>query len=122
MVEQNNATRLRMNADMADSSNLVKHMLIKAEDVRILGGMKAMRRTYRQLYDLNMWVGGYVGMPGRQSWLGLWYVSICMAVCMGGGRVCMCMCLLVVFKNNHNVRPSQRGGGGAGTAQQHPIM
>ena len=85
MVEQNNATRLRMNADMADSSNLVKHMLIKAEDVRILGGMKAMRRTYRQLYDLNMLVGGYVGMPGRQSWLGLWYVSICMAVCMGGG-------------------------------------
>jgi len=42
-----------MNADMADSSNLVKQLLVKAEDSRILGDMKAMRKYYRQLYDLN---------------------------------------------------------------------
>lgn len=42
-----------MNADMADSSNMVKQLLIKAEDARILGDMKAMRKYYRQLYDLN---------------------------------------------------------------------
>jgi len=52
-VEEYNATRLKMNADMADTSNLVKQLLIKAEDVRILGDMKTMRKYYRQLYDLN---------------------------------------------------------------------
>lgn len=52
-VEEFNQTRLRMNADMADSSNLIKQLLIKAEDARILGDMKAMRKYYRQLYDLN---------------------------------------------------------------------
>lgn len=44
---------MRMNADMADSSNLIKALLIKAEDARILGDMKAMKKYYRQLYDLN---------------------------------------------------------------------
>ncbi|KAG1676464.1 hypothetical protein FOA52_002284 [Chlamydomonas sp. UWO 241] len=53
-VEEYNATRLRMNADMADSSNLVKQLLIKAEDARILGDMKSMRRYYRSLHDLNL--------------------------------------------------------------------
>eukprot|EP00798_Chlamydomonas_sp_ICE-L_P005960 gene5960-33535_t len=52
-VEEYNTTRLKMNADMADSSNLVKHLLIKAEDVRILGDMTGMRKHYRQLHDLN---------------------------------------------------------------------
>lgn len=52
-VEEFNATRLKMNADMAESSNLIKTLLIKAEDARILGDMKAMRKYYRQLYDLN---------------------------------------------------------------------
>lgn len=42
-----------MNADMADSSNLLKSLLIKAEDVRIMGDMAAMRKYYRQLFDLN---------------------------------------------------------------------
>lgn len=52
-VEDYNATRLKLTADMADSSNLVKALVIKAEDARILGDMKAMRKYYRQLYDLN---------------------------------------------------------------------
>ena len=38
---------------MAESSNLIKTLLIKAEDARILGDMKSMRKYYRQLYDLN---------------------------------------------------------------------
>lgn len=52
-MEEHNDTRMRMNADMADSSNLVKQLLIKAEDVRILGDMKNMRRAYKKLFDLN---------------------------------------------------------------------
>ncbi len=42
-----------MNADMADSSNLVKALLIRAEDMRILGDMQAMRRHYKRLNDVN---------------------------------------------------------------------
>ncbi|MEW5314625.1 MAG: hypothetical protein WDW38_006104 [Sanguina aurantia] len=52
-VDEHNLTRLRMNADMADSSNLIKTLLIRAEDVRILGDMKSMKKFYRQLFDLN---------------------------------------------------------------------
>jgi Bardet-Biedl syndrome 2 protein len=77
-VEEHNSTRLKLNADMADSSNLVKQLLIKggcqqrapschgvgpvwclclglcaAEDARILGDMAAMRRHYKRLNDLN---------------------------------------------------------------------
>ncbi|PNW81715.1 hypothetical protein CHLRE_06g257250v5 [Chlamydomonas reinhardtii] len=52
-VDEHNITRLRMNADMADASNAVKQLIIKAEDARILGDMKAMRKYYRQLADMN---------------------------------------------------------------------
>nr|BCL66158.1 Bardet-Biedl syndrome 2 protein [Volvox reticuliferus] len=52
-VDEHNITRLRMNADMADSSNVIKQLIIKAEDARILGDMRAMRKYYRQLADLN---------------------------------------------------------------------
>jgi hypothetical protein len=36
-----------------DSSNLVKTYVIKAEDARILGDMKSMRRMYTELFTLN---------------------------------------------------------------------
>nr|BCL66089.1 Bardet-Biedl syndrome 2 protein [Volvox africanus] len=52
-VDEHNITRLRMNADMADSSNVIKQLIIKAEDARILGDMRAMRNYYRQLANLN---------------------------------------------------------------------
>jgi Bardet-Biedl syndrome 2 protein len=38
-VDDYNATRLKLTAEMADSSNLVKTLVIKAEDSRILGEM-----------------------------------------------------------------------------------
>lgn len=56
-MDEHNITRLRMNADMADSSNLVKTLIIRAEDARILGDMQAMKRYYRQLADMNRCVG-----------------------------------------------------------------
>lgn len=62
-VDEHNITRLRMNADMADASNAVKQLIIKAEDARILGDMKAMRKYYRQLADMNRWA--WSGGGGR---------------------------------------------------------
>jgi len=52
-VDDFNATRLKLTAEMADSSNLVKTYVIKAEDARILGDMKSMRRMYTELFTLN---------------------------------------------------------------------
>ena len=65
-----------MNADMADSSNLVKQLIIKAEDARLLGDMKAMRRYYRMLADMNR-----CG-PERAGWLARRHCPRC------GGRLC----------------------------------
>jgi Ciliary BBSome complex subunit 2, C-terminal len=52
-VDEYNATRLKLAADVADNSNLLKALVIKAEDARILGDMASMRKYYRQLYDLD---------------------------------------------------------------------
>jgi hypothetical protein len=43
-VDEYNVTRLRLTAEMADSSNLVKSLVIKAEDARILFDMCAPHR------------------------------------------------------------------------------
>ena len=52
-VDEFNAARLQMTAEMADQSNSAKGLVIKAEDARILGDLKAMRAAYAQLYTLN---------------------------------------------------------------------
>jgi len=52
-VDEHNAVRQKLTADMADSSNAVKMFVIKAEDARILQDMSLMRRMYGQLFDLN---------------------------------------------------------------------
>merc|ERR1712072_1311241 len=44
---------MQLTAEMADSSNLAKTLVVKAEDSRILGDMKSMRAAYSQLYTLN---------------------------------------------------------------------
>lgn len=41
--------RLRLMAEMADSSNLVKTLVIKAEDARILSNMALTRKMYQQV-------------------------------------------------------------------------
>jgi hypothetical protein len=48
-VEEHNAVRLRLMAEMADSSNLVKTLVIKAEDARILSNMALTRKMYQQV-------------------------------------------------------------------------
>jgi Bardet-Biedl syndrome 2 protein len=52
-VEEYNSARLKMSAAIADSSNLVKTLVIKAEDARILNAMDSMGKYYSQLFDLN---------------------------------------------------------------------
>mmetsp|Transcript_51970 Transcript_51970/g.86425 ORF Transcript_51970/g.86425 Transcript_51970/m.86425 type:complete len:704 (+) Transcript_51970:55-2166(+) len=52
-VDEYNAVRLRLTADAADTANLVKTLVIRAEDSRMLGDMILMRKIYQQLYDLN---------------------------------------------------------------------
>jgi len=54
MVEDCDRTRLRLQADIADSVNLVKALVIKAEDARLLNNMDSMKRMYAQLYELNL--------------------------------------------------------------------
>ena len=38
---------------MADSSNLIKALVIKAEDARIVRDLKLMKRYYADLFALN---------------------------------------------------------------------
>merc|ERR1719162_2963204 len=52
-VDDYNAARIKMSAEMADSSNLAKTLVIKAEDARILEDIKSMRRAYAELYNQN---------------------------------------------------------------------
>merc|ERR1712054_80975 len=52
-VNEYNMLRLKMTAEMADASNRVKALVIKAEDARLLGAMGLMRQHYADLYTLN---------------------------------------------------------------------
>uniref|UniRef100_A0A7S3GBK3 Bardet-Biedl syndrome 2 protein homolog n=1 Tax=Palpitomonas bilix TaxID=652834 RepID=A0A7S3GBK3_9EUKA len=52
-VDEFNTTRLKLTAEMADSSNMVKALVIKAEDARILGDMDHMRKMYSELHNVN---------------------------------------------------------------------
>lgn len=52
-VEEYNAIRLKLSADIADSANLIKALAIKAEDARILNDFKTIAEVYNQLHSLN---------------------------------------------------------------------
>ena len=52
-VDDYNAARIKMTAEMADTSQLAKTLVIKAEDARILEDVASMRAAYSQLYSLN---------------------------------------------------------------------
>ncbi|XP_048461695.1 Bardet-Biedl syndrome 2 protein homolog isoform X2 [Rhincodon typus] len=43
----------KLTAEMADHSNLVRSLLVRAEDARLMGDMKSMKKGYTELYDLN---------------------------------------------------------------------
>ncbi|ETV96086.1 hypothetical protein H310_10727 [Aphanomyces invadans] len=52
-VDEYNSIRLKLTGDMADDSNQLKHLVIRAEDARILHDMSSMRAYYSELFSLN---------------------------------------------------------------------
>eukprot|EP00604_Paraphysomonas_vestita_P000668 CAMPEP_0174824826 /NCGR_PEP_ID=MMETSP1107-20130205/38413_1 /TAXON_ID=36770 /ORGANISM="Paraphysomonas vestita, Strain GFlagA" /LENGTH=217 /DNA_ID=CAMNT_0016054201 /DNA_START=1603 /DNA_END=2256 /DNA_ORIENTATION=- len=59
-VAEYNALRVRMSADMADDSQRVKALIVRAEDSRLMGDMEVMGRAYTDLYSLNnQLIAGY---------------------------------------------------------------
>uniref|UniRef100_A0A8C2SVT2 Bardet-Biedl syndrome 2 protein homolog n=1 Tax=Coturnix japonica TaxID=93934 RepID=A0A8C2SVT2_COTJA len=52
-VDEHHSVNQRLTADMADRSNLIRVMLVQAEDARLLGDMKNVKTRYVELYDLN---------------------------------------------------------------------
>ena len=48
-----NAARIRLAADMADDSQKVKALIVRAEDSRLMVDMDSTRRAYTELFSLN---------------------------------------------------------------------
>jgi uncharacterized membrane-anchored protein YhcB (DUF1043 family) len=69
-VDELNATRLKLTAEMADASNMIKQLVIRAEDARLLGELATMRKTYTQLNALNQeLIGEYHKRTNNQELL-----------------------------------------------------
>lgn len=52
-VDEYHSAHQKLSADMADNSNLIRSLLVRAEDARLMGDMKTMKNRYMELYDLN---------------------------------------------------------------------
>ncbi|KAJ6666204.1 hypothetical protein lerEdw1_001109 [Lerista edwardsae] len=52
-VDDSHSVCQKLTANMADKSSLIRSMLVRAEDSRLMGDMKNMRKRYMELYDLN---------------------------------------------------------------------
>ncbi|XP_069496392.1 BBSome complex member BBS2 [Ambystoma mexicanum] len=52
-VDEYHSVHQKLTADMADHSNLIRSMLVQAEDARLMGDMKTMKKRYVELYDYN---------------------------------------------------------------------
>lgn len=52
-VDDFNAARMRLTAEMADESQHVKNLVIQAEDARLLENPTLMKHHYAQLFTLN---------------------------------------------------------------------
>ncbi|XP_054906939.1 Bardet-Biedl syndrome 2 protein homolog [Poeciliopsis prolifica] len=52
-VDEFHSVHQKLTADMADHSNHIRHMLVQAEDARLMADMKTMKKRYRELFDLN---------------------------------------------------------------------
>ena len=58
--------RQKLTAEITDSSTLIKALVIKAEDDRIVGGMKLMKRYYADLqgrFSTTSWLGSTPSGP-----------------------------------------------------------
>ncbi|XP_060066741.1 Bardet-Biedl syndrome 2 protein homolog [Ylistrum balloti] len=52
-VDEYNVVRQKLTAEMADHSNLIRSMVVRAEDARLMGDMKNMRKGYMELFNMN---------------------------------------------------------------------
>lgn len=52
-VKEYNSIRLQLSTEIADQSNLIKNLVISAEDARMIGDMEGMRNCYVSLWELN---------------------------------------------------------------------
>lgn len=52
-VDEYNAVRLKLTAEMADASNLVKALIVKAEDYRMLSDMANLKKVFGGLQQTN---------------------------------------------------------------------
>lgn len=52
-VDEYNAVRLKLTAEMADSSSLVKALIVKAEDYRMLSDMENLKKVFLSLQQTN---------------------------------------------------------------------
>merc|ERR1712087_440818 len=52
-VDEYNSVRLKLTAEMADSSNLVKALIVKAEDYRVLSDMGNLKKVFSHLQQTN---------------------------------------------------------------------
>ncbi|ELW66176.1 Bardet-Biedl syndrome 2 protein [Tupaia chinensis] len=52
-VDEYHSVHQKLSADMADNSNVIRSLLVRAEDARLMRDMKTMKNRYMELYDLN---------------------------------------------------------------------
>lgn len=59
-VDEFHNVRQKLTAEMADHSNLIRSLVVRAEDARLMNDMNSMKQSYLKLYDLNRdLVNGY---------------------------------------------------------------
>jgi hypothetical protein len=66
-VEEFNSARIRLAADMADDSQRVKALIVRAEDSRLMVDMESTRRAYTELFALNNQLIGTRGVTFNYS-------------------------------------------------------
>jgi Bardet-Biedl syndrome 2 protein len=52
-VDEYNAQRMKLTAEMVDASNLLKTLVVKAEDFRVINDMNSMKKTYLEIAKIN---------------------------------------------------------------------
>uniref|UniRef100_A0A673M8K4 BBSome complex member BBS2 n=1 Tax=Sinocyclocheilus rhinocerous TaxID=307959 RepID=A0A673M8K4_9TELE len=52
-VDEFHSVHQKLTAAMADHSNYIRNMLVQAEDARLMGDWRNMKKRYIELYDLN---------------------------------------------------------------------
>ncbi|TRY66623.1 hypothetical protein DNTS_034060 [Danionella cerebrum] len=53
LVDEFHSVHQKLTAAMADHSNYIRNMLVQAEDARLMGDWRNMKKRYIELYDLN---------------------------------------------------------------------